>query len=46
VEKLIPEQVRHVGIPEAEVVKNVMLTKTIDRKLTTAQDVSETAAFW
>jgi hypothetical protein len=38
--------VRHVGIPEAVVVKNVMLTETIDGELTTAQDVSKTAAFW
>lgn len=45
VDKQIPEQAKELGIPEQEVVKNVMLKETVDGEFTTAEDVAETALF-
>jgi 3-hydroxybutyrate dehydrogenase len=43
VERQIPQQAKALGIPEAEVIKNVMLKETVDGEFTTTQDVAEIA---
>lgn len=43
VEKQIPEQAKELGISEEEVVKKVMLGKTVDGEFTTVEDVAEVA---
>lgn len=45
VEKQIPEQARDLGISEEEVVRNVMLGRTVDGEFTTLDDVAQTAVF-
>ena len=45
VDQQIPEQAKKLGIPEQEVVKNVMLKETVDGEFTTSDDVAETALF-
>ena len=45
VDKQIPEQAKALGIPEAEVIKNVMLKDTVDGEFTTVQDVAQLAVF-
>ncbi|HEY3597484.1 MAG TPA: 3-hydroxybutyrate dehydrogenase [Paraburkholderia sp.] len=45
VDKQIPEQAKALGISEAEVVKNVMLSETVDGQFTTVEDVANTVAF-
>ncbi len=46
VDKQIPEQAKALGIPETEVVRNVMLKDTVDGEFTTLEDVAETALFF
>lgn len=46
VDKQIPEQARELGISEDEVVKKVMLGKTVDGEFTTAEDIAEVALFF
>jgi 3-hydroxybutyrate dehydrogenase len=46
VDKQIPEQARELGIPEAEVIRNVMLKDTVDGEFTTVQDVAAVALFF
>ena len=43
VDKQIPEQAKALGISEDEVVRKVMLGKTVDGEFTTVQDVAEVA---
>jgi 3-hydroxybutyrate dehydrogenase len=43
VDKQIPEQAQHLGIPEEDVVKKIMLKDTVDGEFTTLQDVAEVA---
>ena len=43
VEKQIPEQARTLGISEDEVIRNVMLTETVDGEFTTTADVAQVA---
>ncbi|MBB3999677.1 3-hydroxybutyrate dehydrogenase [Aureimonas pseudogalii] len=45
VEKQIPEQARDLGISEDEVVRNVMLGRTVDGEFTTLADVADVALF-
>lgn len=45
VEKQIPEQAKDLGIPEQEVIDDVMLGGTVDKQFTTMQDVADVAAF-
>lgn len=45
VEKQIPEQARELGISEEEVVRQVMLNRTVDGTFTTAGDVAGTVLF-
>ncbi|WP_062205726.1 3-hydroxybutyrate dehydrogenase [Aureimonas sp. AU12] len=45
VEKQIPEQARDLGISEEEVVKSVMLGRTVDGEFTTIADVADVALF-
>ena len=45
VDKQIPEQARELGISEDEVIKNVMLGKTVDSEFTTVDDVAQTVLF-
>ena len=45
VDKQIPEQAKALGISETEVVKNVMLSETVDGEFTTIEDVANTVAF-
>lgn len=45
VEKQIPEQAKELGISEAEVVRNIMLSDTVDGVFTTTADVAQTALF-
>jgi len=45
VDKQIPEQVKELGISEADVIKNVMLKETVDGEFTTVEDVAATAVF-
>jgi 3-hydroxybutyrate dehydrogenase len=46
VDKQIPEQAKELGIPEAEVIKNVMLKETVDAEFTTVDDVAQVALFF
>jgi 3-hydroxybutyrate dehydrogenase len=46
VDKQIPEQAKELGIPEADVIRNVMLKETVDGEFTTLQDVAEVALFF
>ena len=46
VEKQIPEQAKTLGIPEQEVIRNVMLKETVDGEFTTVEDVAEAALFF
>jgi len=46
VEKQIPEQAQRLGISNDAVIKNVMLSETIDGEFTTTQDVAEAALFF
>ena len=46
VEKQIPEQAKALGISEEEVVKKIMLGKTVDGQFTTLEDITETALFF
>jgi 3-hydroxybutyrate dehydrogenase len=43
VDKQIPEQARELGISEERVIKEVMLSETVDKEFTTAEDVAEVA---
>jgi len=45
VEKQIPEQAKALGISEDEVIRNVMLTGTVDGEFTTVDDVANVALF-
>jgi 3-hydroxybutyrate dehydrogenase len=45
VEKQIPEQAKELGISEERVVKDVLLSETVDREFTTLEDVAEVALF-
>ena len=45
VDKQIPEQAKALGITEAEVVRNVMLGRTVDGEFTTLEDVANAALF-
>jgi 3-hydroxybutyrate dehydrogenase len=45
VERQIPEQARHLGISEADVISKVMLAQTVDGEFTTHDDVARCAAF-
>lgn len=45
VEKQIPEQARQLGITEAEVIRKVMLSQTVDGEFTTLDDVARCATF-
>ena len=45
VDKQIPEQAKALGISEEEVIKKVMLGKTVDGEFTTIDDVAEVALF-
>lgn len=45
VEKQIPEQACELGISEDEVVRNVMLGRTVDGVFTTAEDIARTVEF-
>jgi 3-hydroxybutyrate dehydrogenase len=46
VDKQIPEQAKELGISEEDVVKNVMLGKTVDGEFTTIDDIAEVALFF
>ena len=46
VDKQIPEQAKHLGISEEEVIKKIMLKDTVDGEFTTLQDVAEVALFF
>jgi len=46
VERQIPEQARALGIPEEQVVRNVMLRETVDGEFTTTEDVAQIALFF
>jgi 3-hydroxybutyrate dehydrogenase len=43
VDKQIPEQARELGISEERVIKEVMLSETVDKEFTTAEDIAEVA---
>jgi len=43
VEKQIPEQAKELGIPEEQVVREIMLGRTVDKQFTTIEDVAEVA---
>lgn len=45
VDKQIPEQAKQLGIDEAEVIANVMLSQTVDGEFTTLDDVARCATF-
>lgn len=45
VDKQIPEQAKELGISEEDVIKKVMLGKTVDGVFTTTQDVAQTVLF-
>jgi len=45
VDKQIPEQAKELGISEEDVVKKVMLSRTVDGVFTTVDDVAQTALF-
>jgi 3-hydroxybutyrate dehydrogenase len=44
-EKQIPEQAKQLGITEAEVIRSVMLSQTVDGEFTTLDDVARCATF-
>lgn len=46
VDKQIPEQAKELGISEEQVVKEVMLGKTVDGEFTTVEDIAEVALFF
>src|SRR5580693_8034878 len=46
VDKQIPEQAKKLGISNDAVIKNVMLSETVDGEFTTAQDVAAAALFF
>lgn len=46
VEKQIPEQAKTMGITEEQVVKDVMLKRTVDGEFTTTEDVAQVALFF
>ncbi|HEX9139266.1 MAG TPA: 3-hydroxybutyrate dehydrogenase [Steroidobacteraceae bacterium] len=46
VDKQIPEQAQRLGLSNDAVVKNVMLSETVDGEFTTTQDVAEAALFF
>ncbi len=46
VEKQIPEQAQNLGLSEEEVIKKVMLGKTIDGEFTTIEDIAQLALFF
>ena len=46
VDKQIPEQAKALGISEEDVIKKVMLGKTVDGEFTTIDDVAEVALFF
>lgn len=46
VEKQIPEQAKSLGISEEEVIKRVMLGKTVDGEFTTSQEIVDTVLFF
>ena len=46
VDKQIPEQAKALGISEKDVIKKVMLGKTVDGEFTTIDDVAEVALFF
>ncbi len=46
VDKQIPEQAKELGISEQEVIKNVMLSGTVDGEFTTVNDIAEAALFY
>src|SRR5437773_5283563 len=46
VDKQIPEQAKDLGIPEQDVIKNVLLKETVDGEFTTVEDVAEVALFF
>jgi 3-hydroxybutyrate dehydrogenase len=48
VDKVIPQQVRELGISESEeeVIKQVMLKDTVDGEFTTTEDVAEAVLFF
>jgi len=45
VEKQIPEQAKELGMAEADVIRNVMLSETVDGEFTTLDDVARCATF-
>jgi 3-hydroxybutyrate dehydrogenase len=45
VEKQIPEQAKELGISEADVIRKVMLSQTVDSEFTTLDDVARCATF-
>jgi 3-hydroxybutyrate dehydrogenase len=45
VEKQIPEQAKELGITEERVVKEVMLSETVDKEFTMVEDIAEVALF-
>jgi 3-hydroxybutyrate dehydrogenase len=45
VDKQIPEQAKELGIPEEDVIKNVILKETVDGEFTTLEDVAEATLF-
>jgi 3-hydroxybutyrate dehydrogenase len=45
VDRQIPEQARELGIPEAEVIRRVMLGGTVDGEFTTVEDITSLALF-
>jgi 3-hydroxybutyrate dehydrogenase len=46
VDRQIPEQAKALGIPEEQVIKDVMLKDTVDGEFTTVEDVAEAAVFF
>ena len=45
VDRQIPEQARELGIPEAEVIRSVMLGRTVDGEFTDVEDIASLALF-
>lgn len=45
VRKQIPEQARELGISEEDVVRNIMLSETVDGEFTSASDIAETVSY-
>jgi 3-hydroxybutyrate dehydrogenase len=45
VDKQIPEQAKELGIPEEDVIRNIMLKETVDGEFTAVADVAEMALF-